>query len=437
MRIGGKMKRFRRIAAMLMAVVLCFSLAGCSKVGSKSSDPEMRRAIDGAGKFLTKKITKPHFGDEVAVIALNRSDYIDYWHNRSTIYVTSLDHDIKSNGYMISNHGDIIANGYPPAMLAITAVGIYADKTSSADLTTGISYDSIVLEGGYINKIRALTALECGKYNMYDKGDLSRQDLIDFVMSLRQEDGSFNYKGADISPIEITASAVTALALTEEENVKDAVEQGAQYLMSHIRENDKPTDIVQTIIALNTAGYTADDVNGKDLVKVIMSYQRENGAFSFDTEAKKGNIDDTAMGLLGLASQYRYEEGLSSIFDMRDVLGATHNKLSPGWLRYTKLMKYFVFAMIGFLISLYIVSRVRIARWKKEGIYDFARGCRMSDDEIAEVKAKQARKAAERELEAAEIPENTATESEEKPAEETSEEKPETKETSEKPETKE
>ena len=427
------MKTFRRIAAMVMAVVLCVSLAGCSNVGSKSSDPEMRQAIDAAGKYLTKKITKPHFGDEVAVIALNRSDYIDYWHNRSTIYVTSLDHDIKSNGYMISNHGDIIANGYPPAMLAITAVGIYADKTSSADLTTGISYDSIVLEGGYINKIRALTALECGKYNMYEEGDLSRQDLIDFVMSLRQEDGSFGYKGADVSTIEITASAVTALALTEEESVKDAVEQGAQYLISHIRDNDPQSDIVQTIIALNTAGYTADDVNGKDLVKTIMSYQRENGAFSFDPAAKKGNVDDTAMALLGLASQYRFEEGLSSIFDMRDVLGGTHNKLSPGWLRYTKIMKYFIFMLISFLIGLFIVSRIRIARWKKEGIYDFARGCRMSDEEIAEVKAKQARKESQKALDATETP----SETEVKADDEKSEETPETEENTENSETKE
>lgn len=430
------MKIFKRFAALMLAVVLSVSLVGCTDSKIKSQDPAMQEAIDGAGKYLIKKITKPTYGDETAIIALNRSNYIDYWHNRSTIYVTSLDHVIKSNGYTISKHGDIIAEAYPQAILAMTAVGIYADKTASADLTAGIGYDNIVLQGGYINKIKALTALECGKYNAYEKGDLSRQDLIDFVMGLQQEDGSFNYKGADVSVIDITANAVTALALTEEDYVKDAVENGVEYLKSHIRENDDIVDIVDTIIALNTAGYTADDVNGKDLVDIVMSFQRENGAFSFDVAAKKGNEKDTALGLLALASQYRFEEGLSSIYDMRDVVGGTHNKLSPAWTLNVKLMKYFLISMAIFLMCLFVVSRVRIARWKKEGIYDYAKGCRYSDSEIAAMKeAKEARKNKSEESESSEKELDTDSEeksegtseevdnSEEKAEEETSEEK--------------
>ncbi len=384
------MKKFKRITAFAMAVVLSVLFVGCSKSGNTSSDPEMKRAIDSAGKYLIKKINKPTFGDEIAVIALNRSNYIDYWHNRSTLYVTSLDHYIKSNGYMVADHGKIIPEGYPPTILAITSVGIYADKTASSDLTTGISYDSIVLEGGYINKINALTALESGKYQMYEKGDLTRQNLIDFVMSLQQENGSFIYKGSNVSVIEITASAVTALALTEEPSVQDAVKNGVQYLISHIREDDSQSDIVKTIIALNTAGYTADDVEGIDLVSKIMSFQRDDGSFSFDSEAKKGNKEDTSLALLGLASQYRFEEGLSSIYDMRDVLGGTHNKLSPGWSRYVNMMKVFAIFMVIFLIGLFITSRVRIAKWKKEGVYDYVNGCKLSDNEIDAMKNKKA-----------------------------------------------
>ena len=74
------MKKFRRIAAMVMAVVLSLSLVGCSGDGVKDdgTQTELVQTINTTGKYLTKKITRPTYGDENAIIALNRSTYIDY-----------------------------------------------------------------------------------------------------------------------------------------------------------------------------------------------------------------------------------------------------------------------------------------------------------------------------------------------------------------------
>lgn len=392
------MKNSKRFIALVLAIIFTFSLAGCSS--SKVSDETaIGQSINSAGKYLVKKNAKPDYGDEIMLIALLRSNYIDYWHNRATLYESAMNSMISRNSYVLGEKGEVYSDGYPRVILAFTALGKYADRTSAADLIMGISFDSVVLEGGYINKINALTALESGKYEMYEEGDLERQDLIDFTLSLQQQDGSFTYKGMTDTPIKVTASAVTALALTGEESVKDAVQAGADYLITHIREDDSLDDITSTIIALNTAGITATDVEGKDLTEWLMKYQRDDGSFSFDTRAKKGNPEDTSIALLGLASQYRFDNGMTSIYDMSDVLGGTHNKLSPGWELYANVMKVFALLRGLFLAVLFIISRIRIRKWKAAGVYNEKTGRMMTDDEIAERDRLLAQQASEQENE--------------------------------------
>ncbi len=372
------MKNFKKIIALVMAVILAFSVVGCSSktgVEDDGTQTEIVTAINGAGKFLVKKITSPTYGDETAVIALNRSTYIDYWHNISRLYEDKLTHVVRSNGYVLGKNGKVYVDGYDDVILAHTAIGVLADKASANDFTQGISYDSVVMEGGYLNKINCLIALESGKYPMFKDGDLTRDDLIDFTMELQKSDGSFRYKGMDgITPVKVTAAAVTALSLTGEtgENgeITQAIENGLNYLTVAIRETDSLDDIVSTIIALNTTGNTAMDVQGKDLTQWIMKYSKEDGGFSVNAEDKKSNKEDTALVLLGLASQYRFNKGMTSVYDMSDVLGATHNKLSPEWEMNMELIRYFIYFLCVFLIGLYIVSRIRVNRWKKAGYWD-------------------------------------------------------------------
>ena len=52
-----------------------------------------------------------------------------------------------------------------------------------------------------------------------------------------------------------------------------------------------------------------------------------------------------------------------------------------------------------FLVILFIVSRFRIAKWKKEGIYDYEKGRMMSDEDIAKVRARQANRRLQEEKE--------------------------------------
>ena len=395
------MKKFARIAALVMAVVLSLSLVGCSSDGVKDdgTQTELVQSINATGKYLTKKVTAPTYGDENAIIALNRSTYIDYWHNRTTNYVNKLDHFIKSNGYVLgdSKTREVYADAYPDAILAMTTAGIYANWASSGDLIQGISFDNVVMMGGYLNKVDALTALESGKYEMVESGDLTRQDLIDFTMSLVQSDGSFSYANmGDVSKIEVTSSAVTGLILSGEGGaVTKAIADGVEFIKNNVKESDRPTDIIKAVIALNTAGVDATDVNGKDLISWVMKYSRDDGSFSFNENDKKGNVEDAAWALLALASQYRFTQGMTSMYDLSDVLGGTHNKLSPAWMWNVRVSGTLMMCMGLFMVCLLITAKMRVAKWKREGIYDEVNNCRLSDEEIAERKERLEREAAE------------------------------------------
>ena len=400
-KLGGEMKKFRRIAALVIAVILSLSLVGCSSDGlvDDGTQTELVQTINATSKYLLKKITAPTYGDENAIIALNRSTYIDYWHNRTTNYVHQLDHVIKTNGYVLgdSKTREVYADAYPDAILAMTTAGIYAHWASSGDLLQGISYDNVVMMGGYLNKVDALTALESGKYTPTETGDLTRQDLIDFTMSLRQDDGSFSYANmGDVSKIEVTSSAVTGLILSGEGgDVAKAAADGVEYIKANVKETDRPTDIIKAVIALNTAGVDATDVNGKNLISWVMKYARDDGSFSFDETAKKGNEKDAAWALLALASQYRFTQGMTSLYDLSDVLGGTHNKLSPAWMWNVRITTTLMFFTGIFMVGLLIVAKLRVERWKREGIYDEVHNCRMSDAEIAERKARLEAEAAQ------------------------------------------
>ena len=101
--------------------------------------------------------------------------------------------------------------------------------------------------------------------------------------------------------------------------------------------------------------------------------------------------------MLALASQYRFENGMTSLYDMSDVLGGTHNQLSPQWMLYVKVMIGAMLFIGIFMIILLIRARFRIAQWRKEGVYDEVKQRKMTDEQIAAKRAAEAAAAQEAE----------------------------------------
>ncbi len=383
------MKNFKRLIAVVLTMVMCFSFTACSSTGVKDDGTQSAvvEGINGAGKYLTGKIRNSDIGYEYGIIALNRSTYIDYWHTISETYDEKAANTIRLNAYKMWEKDPAYAKLYDEIIICHTTIGILADLSSKGDLTEALSYEKILDLSAPIHRVQSLIAIEGGDYNMYQGGDVSKQDLIDFTMGLAHKDGSFRYDNmGDVTVINATATAVTALALTEDAKTNPekarTIERGVNYLINNIKETDSIEDISRTIIALNTTEHTSTNVRGKDLVQWLLSYQKKDGSFANDKSAKKGNVDDTSMALMGLASQYRFNTDMTSIYDLSDVKGGAHNKLSPAWQANVRMMLSFIVIMVCFMIYMLILGAYRERKWKKEGVWDYENGCRMSDEAI-------------------------------------------------------
>jgi hypothetical protein len=384
--------KIKRMIAGLLAVLLVFSMTSCRKDKTPADEydnTDIGVSIQEAGHYLYKKVKTPKYGDEDAVVALLRSDYIDFWDKIATEYMSSFNRFISKNMGYIGENEEIYYDKYPDVIFAVTAAGIYADRTSNADLIPGVSIDSVVLRGGYLNKIRALAAIECGNYKFSETGDLTYDALADFIISLQKEDGSFSYAGQRESDIYLTAQSIISLKLglkdvTNPADALEAINRGVEFIESSINADMNFYDLVWSVISLNTR-----EIDAAGNIETLLKYQNDDGSFSSDLNSEEGNKQDTAIALLALASQRRFDKKLNSLYDMTDVAGGTHNKVSPIIKLYIKLLIIFFFAFLVFMLIMRMVAKSRIKKWRKEGIYDEEKGIRMSDEDIAKMKAKE------------------------------------------------
>ena len=376
------MKSKKRIISAVLAVFAAVSMTACSqKAKNIDTSTELGKNVEATASYVYKKLgNNPKQGTEMSVISLLESGYMDYWDDRAQNYVINMNNFIQKGGNKIADKKNILWDQYPIVFETFTACGIYADKTANADLTQGITVDAITLMGGFDNKINCLTALECGGlgvYQSYNNENLTREDLVEFILGLQQPDGSFSYSGMTdgLTVAKVTSDAVIALMSTAQtEEITRAANKGADYLKNTVKPTDDLYDVCATVIALNYAGRDAQDyIDGL----TIRAYS--DGSYSKNTADKKGNIEDSSYVLLALSSQYRFEKGMAKVYDYSESYGMAHNKLSPMWKTYVNIMKFALGFIILGLIGLFILSRVRIAKWRKAGIYN-ERASRMYTD---------------------------------------------------------
>ena len=376
------MKSTKRIISAVLAVFAAVSMTACSqKAKNIDTSTELGKNVEATASYVYKKLgNNPKQGTEMSVISLLESGYMDYWDDRAQNYVINMNTFIQKGGNKIADKKNILWDQYPIVFETFTACGIYADKTANADLTQGITVDAITLMGGFDNKINCLTALECGGlgvYQSYNNENLTREDLVEFILGLQQPDGSFSYSGMTdgLTVAKVTSDAVIALMSTAQtEEITRAANKGADYLKNTVKPTDDLYDVCATVIALNYAGRDA-----RDYVDGLAIRAYSDGSYSKNTADKKGNIEDSSYVLLALSSQYRFEKGMAKVYDYSESYGMAHNKLSPMWKTYVNIMKFALGFIILGLIGLFILSRVRIAKWRKAGIYN-ERASRMYTD---------------------------------------------------------
>ncbi len=382
------MKYTKRIAALILTVALAFTTA-LPFFASTPATPAHEGA-QSAAKWLKWRNLSPKADEALIILAMARSGYVDIFSIGLTSYQSAVENYLRNSDYFKDKEGNIRYELYPASILSMTSVGKVANLLGSADLVMGISLQSNLDAIGPSGWAYALIAADCGNYEFTAGGDVSREIIVEKLLSHQQADGGFAPAGT-ASNTYFTALCLQALSnYTAGAPVAEATENALAYLLQQQQPGGEftGTDGTETLTAsaavaaaLGELGIDATEFGNGLLIDAILSYQNSNGSFSY-TIGGAGNEEATAIGLLGLSSYIRFAGGSTPLFDMSDVYGASHNKLSPGMTTGVILSFITLFFITSSLIAFAVRSRLRLRKWAKLGLLD-ENGNRLSDDEIA------------------------------------------------------
>lgn len=203
---------------------------------------------------------------------------------------------------------------------------VYTSVGSNNDFVRNTIKDSVG-KLGIMSYIYGLIMLDCGAYQ---SDNISRDDIIDHLLSLQTKDGGWALTGT-AADVDITAIALQALARYDKyDKVKNAINKALTCLskkqlddgdfQSYGTPNSEST--AQVMVALNTLNidYCTDSrfvKNGNTVFDGIMKYQKTDGGFSH-THGGTSNQLATVQVLYALISLWRYESDMSPLFEFVD-----------------------------------------------------------------------------------------------------------------------
>ena len=196
------------------------------------------------------------------------------------------------------------------------ALGIDPEKISGRDILAAITDKDFTAAQGINGQIWANIALTgVGKDSAYR----------DILIAAQLENGAFSFDG-ETADVDITAMAVTALALDDSDEAKAAVAKAVEWLSS-VQGDDGSygscESTAQVMIALSSVGINTETderfiKNGSSLMDGLSVYYLGNGAFSHLAGAKEDGLA-TEQAFLALAAHYRLSNGMTAIYDFSDV----------------------------------------------------------------------------------------------------------------------
>lgn len=392
------MKRTKRLVASILTVVLLLTMFTSCKENSEKTVTE--QAAYEAGTWVKKNVAPSDYGDEWAILALARSEYKTLDDTIFTTYETNLDKYLKANAFELRVNDVVEAAGYPRTVLTYTAIGKYATTSIGTDFVMGVSWSPLLEEQGVYGTFYALIAVDCGNYEFHENGDVSREGLLASILSWQHEDGGFGPDGTSgTSDVYTTAIALQALSNYQSDAaIKEATDKALAYIQAEqlatgaFGKTDE-TDLqatAQVVIALTELGINPEDFGTGNMMEEILDCQNEDGSFSSKGQE---DADTTVDTLLALAAYNRLVSGKTSLYDMSDVYGATHNKLTGTMKSVFNSMLLLTFGFIGLLLFILIRSRFIIHKWRKEGIYNEETRSKMTPEEAEayhKAKAEQA-----------------------------------------------
>ena len=256
----------------------------------------------------------------------------------------------------------VLASGGDPRHMGVNGeIDLIADGTYNRGLTVSPGRQGI---NGWI---WGLIALDSKRYEVPSDAVNTREDFIVEILRTQRTDGGFALTG-EVSDVDITAMAIQALApyynsetvyfytssvvKTSEgayaecsKTVREVIDESVAWLSSvQFSDGDFSSwgmqnveSTAQVLVALSTLGVDAlhDSrfiKNGNTVLDGILKYRLSNGgfvhSFTYDPDnptslPDQANTMASEQVLYALVSLWRYQNGMRSLYDMRDEFSIT------------------------------------------------------------------------------------------------------------------
>ena len=325
----------RTLSAWLLILVMLLTACGTpSQPDQPESTEAWRKAYEETGAYLQAQAAPSvgSIGGEWAVIGLSRAGLLSDAAAQS--YEQAAEDYVKQAGSVRLHHAKSTENSR--TILGLTAAGCDAANVAGVDLTAGLSDMTFVRAQGLNGPIWALIALDCGAYDIPQCADgeeqTTREGLVAEILSAQCADGGWTLMG-DVSDVDMTAMALTALASYQEEtDVKAAVDAALTYLsdaqqadggfMSWGESNSE--SCAQVIVALTALGIDpASDErflkDGASPLDGLCAFACTGGGFRHSARQTKPDGMATEQGFYALVAYDRFRQGQTRLFDMTDI----------------------------------------------------------------------------------------------------------------------
>lgn len=225
-------------------------------------------------------------------------------------------------------------------IVALTAAGFDVTDVAGHNLLMGLTDMNYVKKQGNNGPIWALIAFDSHNYPIPQNPDaveqVTRQKLIDFILSKQLKDGGWALAGKVADP-DMTGMALQSLApyYATDANVKAAVERGITCLSSIQHEDGGygsfdgacSESCAQVIVALTALGIDPHTdsrfiKNGKSVLDALCSFGVAGGGFSHIPNGERNGMA-TEQGQYALVAYLRFKSGKTSLYDMSDVYPCT------------------------------------------------------------------------------------------------------------------
>lgn len=229
-------------------------------------------------------------------------------------------------------------------ILSIVAAGGDPRNIGERNLIDILCNVDFTKEYNILGQAYALIAMDCGKFNIPNNSNLSKETIINKIINNKMDNGGWG-NTSKLDP-DITAMVITALSNYYDSNieVKSIVDESIEALNTTLDANgnfignDDSTSassesISQTIIALCSLGIdptTCDKFmrNDKNLLDLLLEFKTEDGGFTH----QKGNLEkrndmSTEQGFLALVAYKQFKEGKKgSVYLLKDFSDEINTK---------------------------------------------------------------------------------------------------------------